>query len=60
MTATLHRLMRYVVYHIVNFGCFLRGCPEENESDDKHFKQLVQLTNRHIDTMASKLLTNWV
>lgn len=60
VSTKLHRFMRHVDTHLVHLGCIRRGSSEENEMVHKEFKALYNFTIKHIATIASQILTNWV
>lgn len=41
-------------------GYFMRESSDKNESAHEQFKQLISNTTRHVDGIASQLLSFWV
>lgn len=52
----LHRLMRHVKDHIIDFGCLRKGSTDENEALHKTTKKAYASTNRHVLELAPQLL----
>lgn len=52
--------MRKVEHHLIHMGCLQRGSSEENEIVHKELKVLYNSTNKHLDSIASQILTTWI
>lgn len=55
-----HRITRHVRDHVVHLGCVRHSLWEENEMTHKQFKCFYNTINRHIESLAPRLLTSWV
>lgn len=60
VTTKMHRLMRHADHHLIHLGCIRRCSSEQNEMVHKEVKIIYNITNKHIDDIASLLLMTWV
>lgn len=58
VSTKLHKVMQYVVYHVINLACIREGSYEQNAECHKQFRELYNHKNRHIERIAPELLNS--